>query len=80
MMPSDNNTPHELPPIQPMTGEVLDALAVEITEHDALRDQHGLPPREGKRRWTRADRKRGNSTGPTAMLDHNGDLIVLLKD
>lgn len=79
MMPANHNTPDELPPIQPMTGEVLDALALEMTEHDALRDQHGLEPRCGKRRFTRDDRRRGRSTEPTAMLDHNGDLIVRLE-
>jgi hypothetical protein len=69
-----------VPDIQPMTGEVLDALALEMFEHDVLRAQHGLPPRDGRRTFSKRDLDRGEQFKPTAMLDHAGNLLVNIKN
>jgi hypothetical protein len=76
MMPADNNTPHELPPIQPMSIDILEAWALEKVAHDALRDAHGLPPRGHRQSLTRGERARAKDLQPTAMLDHEGTLIL----
>lgn len=79
-VPSDHNSPNECPPIQPLATELLDALAIEMFEHDTVRAQAGLPPREGRRVFTRKERENGNRLGPVAMLDHDGELLVKLTN
>lgn len=77
-MTHDTNAPDECQPMQPMATEILDALALEMFEHDTLRDSCGLPPREGRRLFTRAEREKGNALGPIARLDQGGELLVKL--
>lgn len=78
-MTHETNAPDECSPMAPLTGDVIDALAWEMTQHDALRDQMGLTPREGRRVFTRQDRQRGHSTEPMVRMDQEGDLLVKLE-
>ena len=79
-MNSESNSPDECPPMQPMASELLHALALEMFEHDTVRAAQGLPPREGRRVFTRKDRDAGHSLGPVAMLDQDGELLVKLTN
>lgn len=79
MMPAVDNTPTELPPMQPMAIELLDCWAVEFAEHNALREQCGLAPRPG-RTYSREDRLKGRLLHPTAMLVNESDLVTALKE
>ena len=62
-----------------MTEDVLCALPCVMLERDALRNQLNLPPLSGRQQFTQEDRQKGKEMGPTAMLDHNGNLTVRLE-
>lgn len=65
--------------LQPLTIDVLNALAIEMLEHDALRDRYGLSPRNGRRVFHPEDLARGNGCCPVAFLDHDGNLTVRME-
>jgi hypothetical protein len=78
---SESNAPDDCPPLKPMSGDLLNALALEMFEHDTLRAEHGLPPRDGRRVFSRQDRQKGESLGPLAMLDQSdGEMVVKLTN
>lgn len=64
--------------VQPTTDEVLDALAFEIFQHDALRDACGKAPRNGLVTFTEAERGKAREMGPRAHLDESRNLVFTL--
>lgn len=73
------NAPDECPPMEAPRDALLDVLGEVLEDYDNLREECGLPSHNGHWLFTRADRKRGHDTEPSAKLDQNGDLLVKLE-
>lgn len=78
-MTHSTNAPDECQPMDAPRGDLLDTLAEVLEDFDNLREECGLPSHNGHWLFTRADRKRGHDTEPTATVDQNGDLLVRME-
>lgn len=67
-----------IPRMQPIVDELLSAIAILMTENDALRTSLGREISNGRREFTARDLANGNSIGPLAMIQ-DGKLIIRLE-
>ena len=65
--------------IQPTACELLEAMALLVSENEQLRaNQHNASPVYGRRDFTREDLERGRQLAPQAFIHANGNLVVKL--